>query len=57
MQSLEIVGKEMSSSAGDILRNDELKFMDVSKNYHVLTRVKSINKNKFKKKIFYPLKI
>ena len=24
MQSLEIVGKEMSSSAGDKLRNDEL---------------------------------
>ena len=37
IQSLEIVGNEMSSSAGDILREDELKFMNVQKNYHVLT--------------------
>ncbi|MDA8526886.1 EthD domain-containing protein [Gammaproteobacteria bacterium] len=56
MQSLEIVGKEMSSSAGDKLRNDELEFMDVSKNYHVLTESDQLTKNKFKKKIFYPFK-
>ena len=55
MQSLEIVGKEMSSSAGDILRNDEQKFMDVSKNYHVLTKSNQLTKNEFRKKIFYPI--
>ena len=56
MQSLEVVGKEMSSSAGDKLRNDELEFMDVSKNYHVLTESDQLTKKEFKKKIFYPLK-
>ena len=49
MQSLEIVDKEMSSSAGDKLRNDELKFMNVAKNYHVLTQSDQLTKNKFKK--------
>ena len=56
MQSLEIVDKEMSSSAGDKLRNDELKFMNVAKNYHVLTQSDQLTKNKFKKKIFYSFK-
>ena len=56
MQSLEVVGKEMSSSAGDKLRNDELEFMDVSKNYHVLTESDQLTKKEFKKKIFYPLR-
>jgi len=56
IQSLEIVGNEMSSSAGDILREDELKFMNVQKNYHVLTESNQLTKNKFKKKIFYPCK-
>ena len=56
MQSLEIVGKEMSSSAGDTLRNDEQKFMDVSKNYHVLTESNQLTDNEFRKKIFYPIK-
>ena len=56
MQSLEIVGKEMSSSAGDKLRDDELKCMKVTKNYHVLTQSYQLTKNKFKKKIFYPFK-
>ena len=55
MQSLEVVGKEMSSSAGDILRNDEQKFMDVSKNYHILTESNQLTKNEFRKKIFYPI--
>ena len=54
IQSLEIVGNEMSSSAGDILREDELKFMNVQKNYHVLTESNQLTKNTFKKKIFYP---
>jgi hypothetical protein len=44
----------MSSSAGDILRNDEQKFMDVSKNYHILTESNQLTKNEFRKKIFYP---
>jgi hypothetical protein len=56
MQSLEIVSKEMSSSAGDTLRNDEQKFMDVSKNYHVLTESNQLTKNEFRKKIFYPIR-
>jgi hypothetical protein len=46
----------MSSSAGAALRNDEQKFMDVSKNYHVLTESNQLTKNKFRKKIFYPIK-
>ena len=56
MQCLEVVSKEMSSSAGDTLRNDEQKFMDVSKNYHVLTESNQLTKNEFRKKIFYPIK-
>jgi hypothetical protein len=56
MQSLEVVSKEMSSSAGDTLRNDEQKFMDVSKNYHLLTESNQLTKNEFRKKIFYPIK-
>ena len=35
MKSLEVVSKQMSSDAGDTLRDDELKFMDASKNYFV----------------------
>ena len=54
IQSLEIVGNEMSSSAGDILREDELKFMNVQKNYHVLTESNQLTMSKFNKKIFYP---
>ena len=56
IQSLEIVGNEMSASAGDILREDELKFMNVQKNYHILTESNQLTKNTFKKKIFYPCK-
>ena len=56
MESLKVVGNEMSSKAGDILRKDELKFMDVSKNYHVLTDSNQLTKNEFNKKIFYPFK-
>ena len=54
IQSLEIVGNEMSASAGDILREDELKFMNVQKNYHVLTESNQLTMSKFNKKIFYP---
>jgi len=56
MQCLEVVSKEMSSSAGDTLRNDEQKFMDVSKNYHVLTESNQLTDDEFRKKIFYPIK-
>ena len=56
MQCLEVVSKEMSSSAGDTLRKDEQKFMDVSKNYHVLTESNQLTDNEFRKKIFYPIK-
>ena len=56
MQCLEVVSKEMSSSAGDTLRNDEQKFMAVSKNYHVLTESNQLTDNEFRKKIFYPIK-
>ena len=54
IQSLEIVGSEMASSAGDILRDDECKFMDVPKNYHVFTESNQLTMSKFNKKIFYP---
>lgn len=52
--SLNIIEKEMASDAGDILREDELKFMNVSKNYFVLTQSDQITDCEFKKKIFYP---
>lgn len=53
MKSLEIVSKQMLSDAGDTLRDDELKFMDVSKNYFVLTESKQLTEQEFNKKIFY----
>ena len=52
--SLNIIEKEMASDAGDILREDELKFMNVAKNYFVLTQSDQITDCEFKKKIFYP---
>ncbi len=54
MESLDIVSDQMSSSAGDTLRNDEIKFMDVPKNYFVLTESNQLTKQEFDKKIFYP---
>ena len=54
IHSLEIVGNEMASSAGDMLRDDEHKFMDVPKNYHVFTESNQLTMSKFNKKIFYP---
>ena len=55
MKSLDIIGDQMSSSEGDILRKDELNFMDVSKNYFVLAESKELTEETFHKKIFYPL--
>ena len=55
MKSLDIIRDQMSSSEGDILRKDELNFMDVSKNYFVLAESKELTEETFHKKIFYPL--
>jgi len=53
-ESLNYVGEQMSSDAGEILREDELRFMDVAKNYFVLTQSDQLTEQRFKKKIFYP---
>ena len=53
MESLDVIGEQMSSDAGDILRNDEVKFMNVPKNYFVLTQSDQLTEIKFNKKIFY----
>ena len=54
IESLNYIEEQMSSDAGDILREDELKFMDVTKNYFVLTQSDQLTEQRFKKKIFYP---
>lgn len=54
VESLKIIEEQMSSDAGDILREDELKFMNVDKNYFVLTQSHQLTVQRFKKKIFYP---
>ena len=56
MESLDVIGKQMSSDAGETLRNDEVKFMNVSKNYFVLTESKQLTEHEFNKKIFYMIK-
>ena len=56
MESLDVVGKQMSSDAGDILRNDEVKFMNVPKNYFVLTQSDQLTEMEFNKKIFYSVR-
>ena len=53
MGSLDIIDKQMSSDAGDILRNDEVKFMNVPKNYFVLTQSDQLTEIEFNKNIFY----
>ena len=53
MESLDVIGKQMSSDAGDILRKDEIKFMNVPKNYFVLTQSDQLTEMEFNKKIFY----
>ena len=53
-ESLKIIEEKMSSNAGAILREDELKFMNVAKNYFVLTESAQLTEQEFKKKIFYP---
>ena len=56
MEALDVVGKQMSSDAGDILRNDEVKFMNVPKNYFVLTQSDQLTEMEFNKKIFYSVR-
>ena len=53
MESLNVIEKRMSSDAGDILRNDEVKFMNVPKNYFILTQSDQLTEMEFNKKIFY----
>ena len=43
----------MGSSAGDVLREDELNFMDVPLNFYVFTGSSENLASKFQKKIFY----
>jgi len=57
MKSLDIIRDQMSSSEGDILRKDELNFMDVSKNFFVLTESNQRTEQKFNKKVFYPANV
>ena len=52
-ESLEVIGEQMASDAGDRLRNDELKFMNVQKNFYLLTKSNELSKKTFEKKIFY----
>ena len=56
IESLDVIGKQMSSDAGDILRNDEVKFMNVPKNYFVLTQSDQLTEMEFNKKIFYSVR-
>ena len=56
MEALDVVGKQMSSDAGDILRNDEVKFMNVPKNYFILTQSDQLTEMEFNKKIFYSVR-
>jgi len=43
----------MASDAGDTLRNDELNFMNVEKNFYLFTESNELSNETFKKKIFY----
>ena len=54
IDSLKVIEEQMSSDAGDTLRKDELAFMDVAKNYFVLTQSIQLTEQEFQKKIFYP---
>jgi len=56
MRSLDVIGEQMESSKGDILREDELKFMDVPKNFFILTESEDSTNSIYKQKIFYPAK-
>ena len=51
-KSLAIVGEQMASNAGDTLRKDELNFMHVEENFHVLTNSSERSTKSYSKKIF-----
>ena len=52
-KSLGVIADQMGSSAGDVLREDELNFMDVPLNFYVFTGSSENLASKFQKKIFY----
>ena len=52
-KSLGVIAEQMGSSAGDVLREDELNFMDVPLNFYVFTGSNENLASKFQKKIFY----
>ena len=52
-KSLGVIAEQMGSSAGDVLREDELNFMDVPLNFYVFTGSSENQASKFQKKIFY----
>ena len=52
-KSLEVIAEQMSSSAGDTLRKDELNFMDVPLNFYVFTGSSENLASKFQRKIFH----
>jgi len=52
-KSLGVIAEQMGSSAGDVLREDELNFMNVPLNFYVLTGSSENLASKFQRKIFY----
>jgi len=52
-ESLGVIAEKMDSSAGDVLREDELNFMNVPLNFYVFTGSSENLASKFQRKIFY----
>ena len=52
-KSLGVIAEQMGSSAGDVLREDELNFMDVQLNFYVFTGSSENLDSKFQRKIFH----
>ena len=52
-KSLGVIAEQMGSSAGDVLREDELNFMNVPLNFYVFTDSNKNQATKFERKIFY----
>ena len=51
-KSLAIIGEQMSSNAGDTLREDELNFMNVESNFYIFSNSVESHFEKYAKKIF-----
>ena len=51
-KSLGVIAQQMGSSAGDVLREDELNFMNVPLNFYVFTGSSENLASKFQRKIF-----